>query len=92
MEGAHMGSVWNFVRKPSNQRLLSWLGGGGAVAAAGIWAVVTYLWPAHESPKAVCAQQGGIAAGRDASGNTVNYNGGAPAAGGAAACADTAKK
>jgi hypothetical protein len=53
---------------------------------------VTYLWPAHESPKAVCAQQGGIAAGRDASGNTVNYNGGAPAAGGAAACADTAKK
>jgi hypothetical protein len=87
-----MGSVWTFMRKPSNQRLLSWLGGGGAVAAAGIWAVVTYLWPAHESPKVVCAQQGGIAAGRDASSNTVNYNGGTPVGGGAATCADTAKK
>jgi len=87
-----VGSVGAFIRKPSNQRLLSWLGGGGVVAAAGIWAVVTYLWPAHESPKAVCAQQGGIAAGRDASGNTVNYNGGAPAGGGTAACADITKK
>jgi hypothetical protein len=87
-----VGSVGTFIRKPGNQRLLSWLGGGGAVAAAGIWAVVTYLWPAHETPKAVCAQQGGIAAGRDASGNTLNYHGSAPAGGGAAACADAAKK
>jgi hypothetical protein len=92
MEGADMGSLGTFIRKPSNQRLLSWLGGGGAVAAAGIWAVVTYVWPAHESPKPVCAQQGGIAAGHDASGNTVNYNGGAPAGAGAATCADTTKK
>jgi hypothetical protein len=87
-----MRSVWTFIRKPSNRRLLSWLGGGGAIAAAGIWAVVTYLWPAHESPKTVCAQEGAIAAGRDASGNTVNYTGGAPAGGGATTCADTTKK
>jgi hypothetical protein len=40
----------------------------------------------------VCAQQGGIAAGRDASGNTVTYNGALPAGGGAVACADTTKK
>jgi hypothetical protein len=45
----------------------------------------------HEAPT-VCAQQGSVAAGRDASGNTVNYNGGAPAAGAATACADTTKK
>jgi hypothetical protein len=87
-----MSSIGTFIRKPSNQRLLSWLGGGGAVAAAGIWAVVTYLWPAHETPKEVCAQQGSIAAGRDASGNTVNYHGGAPTGGGAITCADAAKK
>jgi FG-GAP-like repeat len=43
MEGSHMASVWTFIRKPSNQRLLTWLGSGGAVAAAGIWAVVTYV-------------------------------------------------
>ena len=85
-----MSAVWTFIRKPSNQRLLTWLGSGGAIAAAGIWAVVTYVWPAHESPKTVCAQQGGIAAGRNASGNTVTYHGGA--GGGAATCADTTKK
>jgi hypothetical protein len=54
--------------------------------------MVTYIWPAHESAKAVCAQQGGIAAGHDASGDTVTYNGGMPAGSKAATCADTAKK
>jgi FG-GAP-like repeat len=43
MEGSHMASVWTFIRKPSNRQLLTWLGSGGAVAAAGIWAVVTYV-------------------------------------------------
>jgi hypothetical protein len=62
-----MEAVWEFLRKPSNQKLLSWLGGGSVVIAGGIWAVVTYVWPAHESPKMVCAQQGSIAAGRHAS-------------------------
>lgn len=60
----------------------------------GVWAVVTYVWPAHESEKVVCAQQGSVASGRDASGNTITYNGGAPsgAGSGAASCANTAKK
>jgi hypothetical protein len=53
-----MASVWTFVRKPSNQRLLSWLGGGGVLIATGIWAVLTYIWPAHESPTVECVQQG----------------------------------
>jgi OmpA family len=44
---AGMSSIWTFARKPSNQRLLSWLGGGTVIAAAGIWVVITYLWPAH---------------------------------------------
>jgi len=87
-----MSDIWAFIRKPSTQKVLTWLGGGGAVAAAGIWAVVTYIWPAHEAPKVVCGQQGGIAAGRDASGNTVNYSGALPAGGGTVTCADTTKK
>jgi hypothetical protein len=53
-----LGSVWTFLRKPSNQRLLTWLGSGGVVAAGGIWAMVTYIWPAHETPTAECVQQG----------------------------------
>jgi hypothetical protein len=90
MEGAHMGSVWTFVRKPSNQRLLSWLGGGGVVIAAGIWAVVTYVWPAHESPKVECVQQG-VKIGGSVSGSTVTNtaSGGTATAG---PCVDTSKK
>jgi len=53
-----LGSVWTFLRKPRNQRLLTWLGSGGVVAAGGIWAMVTYIWPAHETPTAECVQQG----------------------------------
>jgi hypothetical protein len=92
MVNAGMNSIWRFIRKPSNQRLLSWLGAGGAVGGAGIWAVVTYIWPAHHAPGVVCAEQGSIAAGRDASGNTVNYNGAVPAGSGTTTCADTTKK
>jgi hypothetical protein len=87
---AGMGSIWTFVRKPSNQRLLSWLGGGGAVAAAGIWAVVSYVWPAHQTPTAECLQQG-VKIGGNVSGSTVSntVSGGTATAG---ACLDTTKK
>lgn len=52
-----MGSVWTFLRKPSNRLVLGWLGGGVVIVVAGIWAVVIYIWPAHEAPTAVCADQ-----------------------------------
>jgi hypothetical protein len=86
-----MGLIWTFVRKPSNQRTLAWLGGGVAtVVATVVIPVVLHFWPANEAPKAVCAQ-GGIAAGRDASRNTVNNNGGFPTDG-VVTCADTPAK
>jgi hypothetical protein len=75
-----MGSLWSFLAKPKNQKTLSWLGGGAAIAVGGIWVVVTYLWP-HDrpapeaAPKIVCAQPGAVAAGHDASGNTITVNG-----------------
>jgi hypothetical protein len=53
-----MGSLWAFLRKPSNRLVLGWLGGGVVIVVAGIWAVVTYVWPPHEAPTAVCANQG----------------------------------
>jgi hypothetical protein len=94
-----MRSLWSFLAKSENQKTLSWLGGGLVVAAGGIWAVLTYIWPAHDpsqaAAKIVCAQQGSVAAGRDASGNTVNYNGSAPPGSGpgsqSVSCADTTK-
>jgi hypothetical protein len=87
--GVAMSSVWTFVRKPSNQRLLSWLGGGGAVAAAGIWAMVTYFWPAHESPKVECVQQG-VKIGGNVSGSTVTNTASGRATSGP--CVDSPKK
>jgi len=85
-----MGFIWTFLRKPSNQRLLSWLCGGGAVAAAGIWAVITYLWPAHETPTAECIQQGVKIRG-NVSGSTVanTVSGGTATAG---PCLDAPKR
>lgn len=65
-----MGSVWAFLRKPSNRQLLAWLGGGAVVIAGGIWTVVTYVWPAHEAPTTVCADQS-VVVGGNVSGSTV---------------------
>jgi len=84
-----MGSVWTFVRKPS-KRLLAWLVGVGTVVAAGM-AVVTYLWPSDHSLTTVCAQQGSIAAGRDASGNKISGVASGNS-GGSVACVEGVKK
>jgi hypothetical protein len=66
-----MGAVWAFLRKPGNRQLLAWLGGGAVVLAGGIWAVVTYLWPAYEARKAVCAERS-VVIGGNVSGSTVS--------------------
>ena len=63
--------------------------------AIGAWAVFTYLWPheqpSPESPKIVCAEPGGVAAGRDASGNTITINGSMQVATGAKPCVEAGK-
>ena len=94
-----MSSLWSFIANSKNQKTLAWLGSGLVVAAGGAWAVFTYVWPAHEGGRdaatVVCAQQGSVAAGRDASGNTVTFNGNAPSGPGpgsqSVSCADTKK-
>ncbi|SDR09092.1 hypothetical protein SAMN05519103_00702 [Rhizobiales bacterium GAS113] len=90
-----MGSLWLILAKPKNRAVLSWIGSGLVVVAAGIWAVVTYVWPhesTHEGPKVVCAQQGSVAAGGNASGNTITFSGSVAAGGEVVSCADAAKK
>ena len=85
-----MGSLWTFLRKPSNQRLLAWLGGGVVVIVSGIWAAVIYVWPPHEMPTAVCADQG-IAIGGNVSGSKIDnkVSGGTATAG---PCGTSTKK
>lgn len=94
-----MSSLWSFIANSKNQKTLGWLGSGLVVAAGGAWAVFTYVWPAHDgaahdTATVVCAQQGSVAAGRDASGNSVTINGNAPGSGPGSqsvSCADTKK-
>jgi hypothetical protein len=47
--------------------VLGWLGGGLVIALGGLWAVVKFLL---RKPQ-ISADHGGIAAGRDISGNTI---------------------
>jgi hypothetical protein len=61
------------------------------VVVGGAWEVYKYLWPHEEGPKIVCAQPGGIAAGRDANGNTVTIYGNAQSAMGAKPCVEAGK-
>ena len=66
-----MSSLWSFIARPKNRQVLSWVGGGFVAVAVGAWAVVTYIWPAHEPGKTVCAQQG-VVVGGNVSGSTVS--------------------
>jgi hypothetical protein len=65
-----MRSLWTFISKPANRAILGWLGGGAIVVAGGMWALVTYLWPAHEAAIPVCAQQG-VVVGGNVSGSSI---------------------
>lgn len=92
-----MNRIASFVAEPKNRELLSWIGGGLVVLATGTWAVMTYVWPAHnpssDGKSIICVQQGSVAAGRDASHNTITYSGTAPQGGGnTAPCTDAGKK
>jgi hypothetical protein len=53
-----MNSLWLFVSKPKNQKILSWIGSGVVIVAGGLWAVVTFLWtPSHKGePPSVITQ------------------------------------
>jgi hypothetical protein len=83
-----MGTVRTFLR--SNQRLLAWLGSGLVAVVGAIWAVVIYVWPPHEGPTAVCADQA-IAIGGKVSGSTIEnkVSGGTATAG---PCVTSSKK
>ena len=90
-----MDGVWSFLSALKNQKTISWIGGGLVLVAGGTWALFTYFWPheasSPEGPKIVCAQPGGVAAARDASGNTITINGNAQVAAGAKPCVEAGK-
>ena len=67
-------SIWEFLKEPSNQAVLTWLGGGIVVLAGGLWAVIKFRASKNESKAkreqtpTVSATGGSVAAGRDIKG------------------------
>ena len=45
--------VWAVARDPENRAAISWLGGGAAAAASGIWIVVTFMASHADAPAKV---------------------------------------
>lgn len=41
--------MWHFLQNKANRDILGWLGGGLAVLAAGVWAVITYTLPEKQA-------------------------------------------
>jgi hypothetical protein len=63
-----LSSIWDFLKDASNQAVLSWIGGGIAVIAGGIWAVMKFMAKTRDqkpSKPSVSADHGSMAAGRD---------------------------
>jgi hypothetical protein len=71
-----MGKNWLDISTPAKRARLSWIGGGIVAVAAGTWAVVTYIWPAHGGKGGInCATNASIAAQGDVRNNTINADG-----------------
>jgi hypothetical protein len=71
-----MNSLWSIIAKPKNRQILSWIGGGIVAVVAGAFAVVTYLWPAHDGKSGIsCAENASVASQGDVSHVTINAKG-----------------
>ena len=86
-----MDSLWSIIAKPKNRQILSWIGGGVIAVAAGAFAVVTYVWPAHDGKSGTnCAENASIATQGDVSHVTINANGATLQASGTLDCGNSA--
>ena len=89
--GDIMNSLWSIIGQPKNRQIISWIGGGIVAVAAGAFAVVTYLWPAHDSKGGVnCAENASIASQGDVSHVTINANGATQQANAGLSCGNSA--
>ena len=75
-----LASIWAYTQDPDHRELIGWIGGGVVVVATALWAVFKFF-AAKEKPKpppapTVSASNGGVAAGGDIRGNTINTRGG----------------
>jgi hypothetical protein len=65
-----MKPIWNWLKDDKNRDILKMTAAGLAAIVAAAWGVLTFVVD-HHPPTRVTSGAGGIAAGRDISGNTI---------------------
>jgi hypothetical protein len=65
-----MKRIWKWLKDDANRDIIKMGAATLAAIIAGTWAVLTFVVDRHASPR-VSAAPGGVAAGRDISGNTI---------------------
>ena len=68
-----MRQLWSFVGQKRNREILTWIGGGLAVAAAGLWTTLLHVSAAGApaAPSSVAARCASIGGGGDVTGATI---------------------
>jgi hypothetical protein len=70
-----LSSIWDFLKDGSNQAVLTWIGGGIAAVATGIWAIVKLMAKngGHKPLQpSVGADRGSVASGGDIKSSPIN--------------------
>ena len=70
-----LGTAWAFLKDPTNQAVLTWIGGGIVVIAGGIWAVVKFFAEKEDGgdrKPSVKAEEGSVAIGGDNKDSPIN--------------------
>jgi hypothetical protein len=65
-----MGQLWSFIKQEENRKILGWMGGGLAVAVAGLWTAVVYFSTSPQKPS-IEASCGSIGIGGSVTGATI---------------------
>lgn len=73
LHNIRVAKLLKFLIDPTNRRILVCIGGAIVAMASGGAAVATYIWPPRKPPTTICAQNGSIAAGNDATDNHIQY-------------------
>jgi hypothetical protein len=69
-----MRQFWSFVGQKRNREILTWIGGGLAVAIAGLWTVLVYLSAPPKAPADdpnIQASCGSVGIGGSVNGTTI---------------------
>lgn len=69
-----MSQIWSFLELEENRKILAWIGGGLAMAIAGLWTAIVHFSNKSKTPPStpsVQASGGSVGVGGNVSGSTI---------------------